>query len=136
MSSARKIIVVDDDAEDRVIITECFKELGMADAITFITDGLSLLEFLRNILPNDISLIVLDLNMPKMNGTETLRALKENTDFANVPVVIFSTSINEIEKIQCLRLGAHDYKTKPSQWEAYVNTCRELYQISTINELI
>lgn len=130
MLADKKIIVVDDDFEDRIIITECFKELGLTDAVMFITDGLLLLEYLSTSSSANVSLIVLDLNMPKMNGTETLRALKANTLLSNIPVVIFSTSINEIEKEQCLQLGARDYKTKPSEWAAYVNTCKDLYELA------
>lgn len=125
-----QILVVDDDYEDRFIMEECFKELGHSDSVQFIEDGCVLLDHLTHTQSHIVSLIVLDLNMPRLNGTETLRALKNNPQFNNIPVIIFSTSVNEIEKTNCMQLGAIEYITKPTKWDSYLHTCGAMYNMS------
>ncbi len=105
------IIFVDDDEEDHLIMLEYFRESGKGDCIKFIKNGQEALNYL-----NDISddarlpcLIVLDLNMPILNGTQTLALLKGDPRYRNIPVLIFSTSENENEKRRCLSLGAREY---------------------------
>jgi CheY-like chemotaxis protein len=124
------ILVADDDFEDRSIMNECFKFLGHNDAVRFLEDGISLIEYLSAADNEPASLIVLDLNMPKINGTETLRLIRNIPAASNIPVVIFSTSLNEIEKRNCMKLGAKEYITKPSKWETYVEACRNFFNMS------
>ena len=109
-----KIILADDDIDDRIIIQDAIDSLYASIEILYANNG----EQVWNMLQENIDsilpcLIVLDLNMPKMNGTETLHKLKTDERFKNIPVIIFSTSINPIEKEKCLLLGAHSYITKP-----------------------
>ncbi|MDQ2656245.1 MAG: response regulator, partial [Bacteroidota bacterium] len=110
------IIFVDDDEEDHLIMSEYFREAGKGDCIKFIKNGQEALNYLNDIsddasLP---SLIVLDLNMPILSGTQTLALLKEDPRYRKIPVLIFSTSENENEKRKCLTLGAHEYIVKPT----------------------
>lgn len=130
MASHSYILVADDDHEDRTIMNECFKYLGHVDVVKFVEDGISLVDYLAHNRNEDISLIVLDLNMPKINGTETLRLIKGIPGADNIPVIIFSTSLNEVEKKSCLLLGAKDYITKPSKWEQYLDACRNFFNIA------
>ena len=124
------ILFTDDDQEDRGLIRDCFNSLGLDDAIVFIEDGLSLINYLSAENAGQVGLIVLDLNMPKLNGTETLRAIKNIPSASQIPVIIFSTSVNEIEKKNCLELGALEYITKPLRWENYVDACRHFLEIA------
>ncbi len=124
------ILFTDDDQEDRGLIRDCFNSLGLDDAIVFIEDGLSLINYLSAEKAGQVGLIVLDLNMPKLNGTETLRAIKNIPSASQIPVIIFSTSVNEIEKKNCLELGALEYITKPLRWENYVDACRYFLEIA------
>lgn len=113
--SDRKIYLADDDHDDWFIIEDSMKEIGFKDAIHFFSDGLKLIEAL-GLLQNDDdlpNLIILDLNMPKTNGTDTLYQIKKDDRFKHIPVIIYSTSINSLEKQKCLELGAYDYVTKP-----------------------
>jgi CheY-like chemotaxis protein len=77
---------------------------------------------------NHTSLIILDLNMPRLNGTETLRQLKNDDRFNNIPVIIFSTSINPLEKEKCMLLGAHSYITKPVSLKESMDTAKAFLQ--------
>ena len=103
-----KILLVDDDAEDRAIIIDALDDLDASGSICCAENGEAALELLSeyaemNAFPR---LIILDLNMPKMNGTQTLQHLKSDQRFRDIPVVIYSTSINPLEKEACMALGA------------------------------
>lgn len=131
----RYILIIDDDYEDRGILKDCFTTLGLDASVRFIEDGLSLIKHLSADNNQNIGLIVLDLNMPKLNGTETLRAIKNIPAAHNVPVIIFSTSVNEIEKKNCMELGAREYITKPLKWESYLDACKYFFSITENKEL-
>lgn len=111
--SYRKIYLADDDHDDWFIIEDSMKEIGYKEAIQFFSDGLKLIEALETNERDLPNLIILDLNMPKTNGTDTLHHIKTDERFKNIPVIIYSTSINSLEKKKCLELGAYDYVTKP-----------------------
>lgn len=125
-----KILLADDDAEDRFIIADAFNEIGIDDAVQFVEDGEKVIEYLNTPPTSLPSLIVLDLNMPRLNGTETLRLLKSSDAHKNIPVIIFSTSINEIEKERCLKLGAVEYMVKPSRYADSIAAARYFYEFT------
>lgn len=126
-----KILLVDDDEEDRAIVKDMLEMSNDEHIISFAVNGEEALRLLDNhfrlhsIIP---SLIVLDLNMPKMNGTETLRNIKNDERFKNIPVIIYSTSINPLEKEKCMKLGAHSYITKPISYQEGLETARIFLQ--------
>ncbi len=117
--SGSSIFVVDDDKEDQLILGEYFREIGIADRVRFFDNGEITINFLEN--NGDTSslpgLIVLDLNMPVLNGTQTLLYLKRDARYKHIPVIIFSTSENEDERRKCLSFGAVDYLVKPMSYE-------------------
>lgn len=113
MNTKAAILVAEDDIEDRLIMHEAFGNIGHANIIKVMEDGIELLNYLKRETCEGIRLIVLDLNMPLLNGTEVLRLLKQNSRCKAIPVVIFSTSGSELHKEQCLELGAIDYIIKP-----------------------
>ena len=108
------ILVVDDDVEDHMIMREYLEEMKYKDSVKFVINGKEAIEYLesqkKGILPR---LIILDLNMPIMNGTQTLLHIKHDPELKNIPVVIYSTSENETEKRKTLSLGALEYVLKP-----------------------
>ena len=115
MNEQPQILVVDDDLEDHLILDAFFREAGLHSFVGYQKNGQQALFYLEDIkedarLPR---LIVLDLNMPILNGTQTLLHLKQTSRFRHIPVIIFSTSQNETEKRKCLSLGAVDYMVKP-----------------------
>ena len=119
MMPERKILFVDDDEEDHFIMLQYFKELGKDQHVNFIRNGREAIQYLEHIdddarLP---SLIVLDLNMPILNGTQTLLHIKRDKRLSRIPVIILSTSENENEKRKCLSLGAEEYLVKPSTYQ-------------------
>ncbi|HVG12617.1 MAG TPA: response regulator, partial [Flavisolibacter sp.] len=88
----RKILLADDDAEDQTIMRDAVESLGSPDVLWFVSNGQQALQMLEeNIAIGVPCLIVLDLNMPKMSGTQTLTTLKSDARFRQIPVIIYST---------------------------------------------
>jgi CheY-like chemotaxis protein len=128
----KKILLVDDDVEDRDIIKDALGDLGYHSVFHFEENGENAISFLESAyesgtMPN---MVILDLNMPRMNGTQTLRKLKTDNRFKNIPVVIYSTSLNNIERDECLALGAHSYVIKPVSYRDTVATAKKFYEMS------
>lgn len=116
--NAPAILVVDDDREDQLILGEYFADIGVSSQVKYLDNGETTISFLDATEKNEElpKLIVLDLNMPVLNGTQTLIYLKRTTRYRHIPVIIFSTSENEEEKRKCLSYGAIDYLVKPMTW--------------------
>jgi CheY-like chemotaxis protein len=105
------LIYVEDDPDDIEIFKEYFGDLDHIGIITF-GNGIDLLEYISMITPQNYPcLIVLDINVPKMDGWETVAAIKGNEHFGNIPLMMFSTStlVNERKR----ELYAVDVVTKP-----------------------
>ena len=125
------ILLVDDDAEDQFIFCDAVEN---AEPVHVERSGVDAIDYLSSIPHEQLPCVILaDLNMPKMNGNELLKQLKGNERFSNIPVIIYTTSVNEMEKQACLALGAYDYITKPLSYkqsidvaQMVVKLCREL----------
>jgi CheY-like chemotaxis protein len=113
------ILVVDDDKEDHLILQDYFEGEGLHGCVIFMENGQKAIEYLEEIRdPQELpSLIILDLNMPILNGTQTLLRIKQNFQYKHIPVIIYSTSDNETEKRKCLSFGAVDYMVKPVSFD-------------------
>lgn len=119
-SRPRSIMIADDDPEDCLLIKEAFAETNGKYDLKFFRDGECLLESLHGG-EGAPGLILLDLNMPRKNGREVLKALREDLNLCYIPVVILTTS-NLAEHIEeCYALGANSYITKPSSFSALVD---------------
>lgn len=132
MNKFPTILLADDDPEDRMIMAESFTELGVSHAAHFVENGEKVLAYLDNIIADEYlpKLVVLDLNMPRMNGTQTLKALKANVRYKEIPVVIYSTSVNTIEMQECLKTGALAYIVKPVTYKECVETAKSFYEFA------
>ncbi|MBC7553250.1 MAG: response regulator [Taibaiella sp.] len=121
------ILIAEDDADDRFLLNAAFEENGFKDRLEFVENGVELLEYLHNLAqsehsPRMPSFILLDLNMPKKDGREVLREIKQSQHFKKIPVIIFSTTNNEQEMRRCYELGANSYITKPNSFENLIKT--------------
>jgi CheY-like chemotaxis protein len=134
------ILIAEDDADDRYLLQSAFEENGFKDVLYFVENGVELLEYLHGIILKKIEarlphLILLDLNMPKKDGREVLKEIKQNQVLKKIPVIIFSTTNNEQEMKRCYELGANSYITKPNSFENLIKTIATLrtYWTQTIN---
>ncbi len=117
MRNNRKIIyIADDDEDDRELIADALEENGVPlDFIKHAHDGHDLLAKLQTESTRP-SIILLDLNMPRMNGREVLSALKSDNHLSYVPVVMFTTSDLDIDIKDCYDLGCNSYMSKPNTY--------------------
>jgi CheY-like chemotaxis protein len=126
------ILIADDDADDRYLLQTAFEEKGFKEKIDFVENGVDLLNFLVSIQTNDSvekkypRFILLDLNMPKKDGREVLKEMKENPDFKRIPVIIFTTTKNENEIKRCYELGANTYIVKPVSFDALLKMVEDI----------
>lgn len=127
------ILMADDDADDRLLAQEAMHESRVVNDLYFVEDGVQLLNYLRGdgnfhdrtLYPMP-GLILLDLNMPKMDGREALAQLKADPRLRRIPVVILTTSKAEEDKMKGYDLGAASYITKPVTFDALVELMRTL----------
>ena len=126
MSNKPFILIADDDQEDRYLLNIAFEEIGQPDDIYLVENGLQVFSYLdASVLQKDMpSLIVLDLNMPKLDGMQTLSLLKAHALYKHIPVIMFTTSIQEVEKAKCLEMGAVDFIKKPTRFNQTISAAK------------
>lgn len=129
MSQKPFILIADDDQEDRYLLHTAFEEIGRSNDIYLVENGLQVFSYLETSIEetNMPALIVLDLNMPILNGMETLSRLKAHSLYKTIPVIMFTTSVHEVEKARCLEIGAADFIKKPARFQQTISTARYLH---------
>jgi len=128
---ATRVILVEDDSDDRDLFVTFFSDRKDVMLLPAVTNGLELIEYLQNVksdsdLPH---LIVLDQNMPMMNGKQTLQFLKNNARFSRIPAVIYSTYTDTNLVIECKNLGASMVASKPIDDAGYQKMMDDFLQL-------
>lgn len=129
MNLYKKIIIADDDPDDRNLASIAFKELNMGHSIDFVTDGQELLDYLTTKVNSNHTLpdvILLDLNMPKKDGRVALKEIKAHPDLKHLNIVVFSTSSAKEDIDYTMGLGARNYIIKPSGYIELVSIFRSI----------
>lgn len=117
-----RVLVAEDDGDDCRLLADAFHLCGVDCAIEFFPDGVRLLDALRDMTDEHApQLLLLDLNMPRMDGRETLDQLRADPRFAKVPVVVMSTSAAEDDASRSRRAGCDAYFVKPVEFSALVD---------------
>ena len=118
MHLSHTILLIDDDPDDREMFEEALNEGYAKHDIIQAEDGFDGIEKLHHLLKtNELPcLIILDLNMPKLDGKQTFLSIKDDTRFFKIPVVVLSTSVSDADKAFFQREGVH-YITKPINFE-------------------
>ncbi|HEU4902823.1 MAG TPA: response regulator [Flavisolibacter sp.] len=121
MKRKHRILIVDDDADDREIIRDAFMSSIEEQEYIFIENGDKLLDYLeKNANGESPSLIMLDLNMPGKDGRETLKELKTDNRFHHIPTIVFTTSSSMRDKQMVYNLGANCFITKPDTFNKLI----------------
>ena len=125
MHKTFNVLIVDDDEDDQFLIKAAFEKDSSQYNLQFATDGTDLLKGIESphFLPD---LILLDLNMPVMNGFEVLKHLKNSPIYRHVPVVVLTTSANEIDINRAYELGANTFITKPINHQSLVDLAEQI----------
>lgn len=133
---AKNIYLCEDDTDDVEFFQEALKAVEGNFNLTISSDGLELIEQLKKCNGTLPDLIIIDINMPKMNGLETLKAIKKNPDFKSIPVVLYSTCAEE-EYIQYAHEnGAHYYFVKPYEFGTLKRYIQKLVAINWKSSII
>ncbi|MEQ1855716.1 MAG: response regulator [Longimicrobiales bacterium] len=128
------ILVCDDDEDDRMLTKEALEQAHVSNAIRFVEDGEQLLDYLyqRGAYAGETGnaprpgLILLDLNMPKMDGREALRAIKDDKTLRDIPVVVLSTSRLDEDIVRSYKLGVNSFISKPVSFSGLVEAMNVL----------
>ena len=127
------ILIADDDAEDRMLVKEALEESKLLNSLHFVEDGEELLHYLKNHgkysdkrkYPKP-GIILLDLNMPKKDGREALKEIKEDPLLKLIPIVILTTSKAEEDVLKTYNLGISSFITKPVTFTSLVDIMKTL----------
>jgi len=121
----RYIIFADDDADDLELITGFFKQYNRNVNVLEFRDGKEVLKFLDDFATSAATpiLIVLDINMPRLNGKETLIAIRKHPKYRTIPVVLYTTSSNPTDEAFCREMGA-SWVSKAPTMEGVKQTAR------------
>ena len=129
-AALQQILLGEDDADDEELLKELFASVDGAFSLVFINNGRKLVEYLDSA-PDDglPCLIVLDYNMPELNGEEILKELQKKPRFTHIPKIIWSTSQRDAYRKRCLDAGADDYIIKPASVNELLESIRYMISI-------
>jgi CheY-like chemotaxis protein len=124
------IIMIEDDDGHARLIERNIRRAGISNTIHHFTDGTSALEFIFNgsdgPILNGPAMVLLDLNLPDMSGTDILTRIKSVDKLKRTPVVVLTTTDDKVEIQRCYDLGCNVYITKPVNYEAFADAIRQL----------
>lgn len=132
MAKEAAILIVEDSDEDFYATNRALTTSGVANSIHRCIDGEQALDYLfqrgayNSFNAPRPNIILLDLNMPRINGKAVLHEIKASSNVCNIPVVIFTTSTDDMDIDQCYKLGANSYIQKPISLEKFVESIRML----------
>jgi len=129
------ILLAEDNADDVLLMKRALRRGGLLNPVHVVSDGSEAVEYLKGAIEAKSSgypiplLICLDLNMPRLDGFEVLRWIREQPNLAGIPVVIISQSDNRPDINRATHLGANSYLVKPANFEGLVNLMGTVRQI-------
>ncbi len=135
MKQKLKILLIEDDMIEVMKVNRTISSLKLPHEVVEVSNGEEALDYLKseNSLPD---IILLDLNMPKMNGVEFLNILRNDKVLRYLPTIILTTSSNQKDILECYKAGVAGYIVKPLKYEDYVKKLKHLLEYWSVNELI
>jgi len=126
------ILMADDDDDDFLLTQKALKESKLANTLTRVKDGEELIDYLKRRgdyegqnLPRP-GMILLDLNMPRKDGREALKEIKDDAELRDIPVIVFTTSKAEEDIYRSYHLGSNSFITKPVTFEKLIKVISAL----------
>jgi CheY-like chemotaxis protein len=130
IGSVIQILLVEDDPGDVLMTREAFEDNQVATTLHVVSDGAEALAFLRKEGEHDGAptpdLVLLDLNLPRVDGREVLAAVKEDEELRQIPIVVLTTSEAEEDVLRSYALHANAYVTKPVDFERFIEVVRKI----------
>jgi len=135
MQNSKPILLIEDDEVDVMTVKRALRDLKVTNQLVSISDGEQAIEYLRNESVTKPCIILLDLNMPKMDGGEFLKVIKVDKALKKIPVVILTTSNSDRDVIESFELGAAGYMVKSVDYERFMETIHIIDQYWTLSKL-
>ena len=135
MRSEQTILLVEDDHVDYMTILRALRQLESSNPLHRVTDGEKALEYLRDVSQPRPGLILLDLNMPRMNGREFLTHIKEDPILKMIPVVVLTTSAEDQDRIITFQQSVAGYMIKSVDYPQFLETMRTINDYWIASEL-
>ena len=135
MRSSKPILLVEDDQVDAMTVKRALKEINITNKLDIVNDGEQALKFLKNPDNETPGIILLDLNMPRMNGIEFLKIAKKDETLKRIPVVVLTTSREDQDKVDSFNFGVAGYMIKPVDYQKFVEVVKTIDLYWTLSEL-
>lgn len=135
MRNSKPILLVEDDNVDAMTVKRAFKDLKVTNPLSHTVNGEEALEYLRDPGNQRPCVILLDLNMPKMNGIEFLKIAKNDASLKKIPIVVLTTSNEERDIVESFKLSVAGYIIKPVDYQKFVEAIKTLDLYWTLSEL-
>lgn len=135
MRTTKPVLLVEDDTIDAMTVRRAFRDLKLSNPLAHATNGEEALKYLRDPEKPKPCVILLDLNMPRMNGVEFMRVIKADPALKKIPVVVLTTSKDDRDIVDSYRLSAAGYIIKPVDYKKFVEAIRTIDMYWTISEL-
>lgn len=126
----KAVILAEDDSDDQFLFVNFLSDHPVMDLASAVANGEELIRVLENSTDEDLpAAIILDQNMPKMNGLNTLQFLKSSDRYARIPVMVYSTYINDMLIMNCMNAGASLVLSKPEDKDGYHKMIADFFQV-------
>lgn len=135
MRNYEPVLLVDDDPGDVVLVRRAFEDLKLANPLVNSNNGEEALEYLRDESNKKPCVILLDLNMPKMNGIEFLKIVKTDDVLKKIPIVVLTTSNDELHIDENFKLSVAGYVVKPVDYKGFAEAIRMVDLHWTLSKL-
>ena len=135
MRECKPVLLVEDDDVDAMAVERAFKELNISNPLIRAGNGEEALAYLKTKSNQKPCVVLLDLNMPKMNGAEFLKAAKADASAKEVPVVVLTTSEEQYDIHESFKNGVAGYIVKPVDYKKFVEAIRTIRLYWTLSEL-
>ena len=135
MKSEISLLLVEDDRVDVMTVKRALKDLKVTNPLNITSNGEEALTFLQDERNQRPGIILLDLNMPRMNGIEFLKIIKQHKSLKRIPVIVLTTSEEEQDRIGSFNLGVAGYMIKPVDYLKFVEIMRTIHLYWTLSKL-
>ena len=126
-AAEKEILLVEDNPDDAELTRIAFAEAGGEYDLRVVADGAAAVAYLQRCTPAELpALVLLDLNLPKLNGREVLQAIRAEPATRSLPVVVLTTSAEPFDVDQAYALGANSYIQKPVEFDRFVEVVRQV----------
>ncbi len=126
MLKTRPLLLIEDDNVDAMTVKRAMEEIGVIESFVHLTNGEEALDYLQSEVNEKPFLILLDLNMPRMNGIEFLEKAKDHPGIRNIPVVVLTTSRENRDIVMTFEKSVAGYMVKPIDYDQFVEKMRAI----------